>query len=82
MTGLPGAAEMRPELEASGRGFVELARTGDSVTFHVGRAADAFVLRHCIPDAPGGGGQAATLSHLVNGKIRQSLALSTKHKRQ
>ena len=79
MTGLPAAgAPVTPEMEASGRGFVELSKTGDSLTILVKRAANGITLRHCIPDAPTGGGRTATLSLYVNGQ-RQKVTLSSKH---
>ena len=79
MGGLPRADDSTPAMEASGRAFVELAHTGDFVEFPAARAANALVLRHCTPDAPGGGGTTSTLSVYVNGKKRQTLALSSRH---
>lgn len=76
---LPLDPTVTPEREASGRAFVELTRVGDQLTIPVKRAADGLVLRHCIPDAPTGNGQTATLSLYVNGKFRQKLTLSSKY---
>ncbi len=79
MSGLPTGDASTPEMEASGRGYVELSATGDYVQFPRVRAANALVIRHCIPDAPAGGGISAPLSLFVNGKFRQSLTLSSRH---
>jgi hypothetical protein len=79
MHSLPGKAESTPELEASGRGYVQLDARGDYVEFPRVRAANTIVVRHCIPDDPGGNGTTATLSLFVNRKFRQSLTLSSKH---
>lgn len=74
-----GAPVAGPESEASGYGFVQLDRTGDYLEFPQVPAADALVIRHCIPDAPAGGGITATLGLYINGERRQSLALSSRH---
>jgi hypothetical protein len=79
MTGLPGRTDSTPQMEASGRAFVELSTTGQYVEFPRVPACNTIVIRHCIPDAPNGGGITATLSVYVNGKFRQSLTLSSKH---
>lgn len=68
-----------PEMEASGRGYVELSKSGHRIAFPVNVNANTIVLRHCIPDAPEGGGTEATLSLFVNGKFSQSLKLSSRH---
>lgn len=77
LTTLPTATSWSPELEASGRGFVQLNNTGDHLDFPNVQAANALVLRHCIPDAPAGGGLTATLSVYVNGVFRQKLTLTS-----
>jgi len=79
MTGLPSATSSSPELEASGRAFVELSKPQDSLDIHLANPANTIVLRHCIPDAAGGGGITATLSFFVNGQFRQSLGMISKH---
>jgi len=79
MTGLPAATASTPEMEASERGYVELSKPRDSLDVRVTIAANTLVLRHCIPDAPAGGGLTATLSLYVNGQFRQALELSSKH---
>ena len=79
MVGLPLATDSKPAMEASGRAFVELSALGDFVELPRVRAANALVLRHCIPDATNGGGISASLSLYVNGKKRQKLTLSSRH---
>ena len=79
MSGLPSREDSTPEMEASGRSYVQLTQTGDFLEFPVVKAANALVLRHCIPDAPTGGGISASLSLYVNGKFRQKLTLSSRH---
>ncbi|MEI9960359.1 MAG: hypothetical protein WDM76_04275 [Limisphaerales bacterium] len=53
-----------PELEASGHAYVQLAATGQSVTWT--NTSDqnftAINLRSCIPDAPTGGGISNTIN--------------------
>src|SRR5258707_9634898 len=68
-----------PELESSGRKFVELKATGEAVTLTVTAAANTIVVRASIPDAPGGGGINATLNLYVNGVFRQALNLTSKY---
>ena len=79
MTTAPTNMTSTPELEASGRGYVALANTGDYWQMTVPSAVNGLTLRHCIPDASGGGGITATLSLYVNGVFRQSLTLSSRH---
>ena len=79
MTMKPAAGEMNPEIEASGRGYVELSAEGQFLEFPNVQEANTIVLRHCIPDAPEGGGLEATLSLYVNGIKRQTLPLSSFH---
>lgn len=79
MTTLPTSTTWTPELEASARGYVSLTATGQNVEFTPNREANALVVRHCIPDAPTGGGITATLSLYVNGVFRQKLNLSSTH---
>jgi hypothetical protein len=69
-----------PELEASGRQYVRLDQTGASVSLVNGTciAANRLVVRASIPDAPSGGGIAATLNLYVNGALRQPVSLSSR----
>jgi len=79
LEGLPELEAHSPEIEASGRAFVELNKTGNYLEFPNVAAADTLVIRHCIPDAPEGGGQTATLGLYVNGERRQDLKLTSKY---
>lgn len=76
-SGLPGSTTHTAALEASGRAYVRLGQTGDSLTIPVHQPADRLVLRHSIPDAPQGGGIEATLNLYVNGLYRQTITLSS-----
>jgi hypothetical protein len=69
-----------PELEASGRAFVELKATGDGVTLpnNTGTNVTALDVRYSIPDAAKGGGITSTLSVYVNGVFRQSVPVSSR----
>lgn len=78
LTGLPAATDASPQLEASGRAFVELRGLGSALSIQTLTPAAGLTLRHSIPDAPQGGGQQATLSLYVNGSKRQALTLSSK----
>ena len=63
--------------EATGRRAVTLDATGDSVAWTSREATNTFVLRYSIPDAPGGGGQNATLDLYANGQLVQPLNLTS-----
>ncbi|WP_236004481.1 CARDB domain-containing protein [Amycolatopsis pittospori] len=65
--------------ESSGRKSVRLASQGQYVEFTSTNQANSIVVRNSIPDAPGGGGQDATISLYVNGTFAQKLTLSSKH---
>jgi regulation of enolase protein 1 (concanavalin A-like superfamily) len=79
LTSPPSTQYSSPELEASGRSFVLLDGTGESVTWtnSTGQNITAINVRYSIPDAAGGGGINATLNLYVNGVFRQSLSLSS-----
>lgn len=68
-----------PEREASGRAFVELNATGESVTFTntTSNSISGINVRYSIPDAPGGGGIRANLNLYVNGTFRQSIPMNS-----
>ena len=68
-----------PQLEASGRAFVQLAGKDQSVTWtnDTDKSFAAINLRYSIPDAPNGGGIKATLDMYVNGTFRQVLHLTS-----
>ncbi|WP_116201773.1 CARDB domain-containing protein [Amycolatopsis circi] len=65
--------------ESSGRKSVRLANQGQYVEFTSTNQANSIVVRDSIPDAPGGGGQDATISLYVNGTFAQKLNLSSTH---
>ncbi|MEU5217413.1 CARDB domain-containing protein [Streptomyces sp. NPDC020807] len=65
--------------ESSGRESVRLNSTGDYVEFTSTNAANSIVVRNSVPDAPGGGGQEATLSLYADGQFVRKLSLSSKH---
>ncbi|KFE72004.1 CARDB domain-containing protein [Hyalangium minutum] len=65
--------------ESSGRKSVRLNSTGQYVEFTSTNSTNSIVVRNSIPDAPGGGGQSATISLYANGTFVQKLTLSSKH---
>ncbi|NLG84059.1 MAG: carbohydrate-binding protein [Firmicutes bacterium] len=65
--------------EASGRMAVRLTSTGHYVEWTTTAPANAIVIRHCIPDAPSGGGITAAISLYVDGVHRQDITLTSKH---
>jgi hypothetical protein len=76
--GDPVPINSTPELESSGRAFVELTSPGDSVSLvNPGPSASTIVIRAAIPDAPTGGGTTATLNLYVDGVFRQAITLSS-----
>ena len=76
---IPQNALSSPELEASGRSFVELSAGGSSVSWiNPVDSANTINIRQSIPDAPAGGGIDATLDLYVNGALRQAVALTSK----
>jgi hypothetical protein len=80
LTSPPSDKFSSPLLEASGRAYVQLAGTGQSVTW-TNKSTTAYTamnVRICIPDSPDGTGQDATLDLYVNGVFRQAVNLSSK----
>jgi len=76
---IPANALSSPELEASGRAFVELNATGESVSWtNPVDSANTLVIRESIPDAPAGGGIDATLDLYVDGALRQAVPLTSR----
>jgi hypothetical protein len=76
---LPPNAMSSPELEASGRAFVQLAATGQSVSWiNPVDSCNTINIRECITDAPAGGGIDETLDLYVNGTLRMAVPLSSK----
>jgi len=76
---LPSYKRSSPENEASGRAYVELSGTGQSVTWKntTTQSFTAINIRFSIPDAPQGGGTTNTLNLYVDGKMRQSVPLNS-----
>ncbi|HEX3696517.1 MAG TPA: glycosyl hydrolase family 28-related protein [Polyangia bacterium] len=65
--------------EASGRRAVKLQASGQKITFKIEHATNSMVVRYAIPDAPNGGGAAATLGLYINGVRKSSLALTSRY---
>jgi hypothetical protein len=65
--------------ESSGRKSVRLNSTGQYVEFTSASPANSIIVRNSIPDAPGGGGQEATISLYANGTFVQKVTLSSRH---
>ncbi|MFF4748870.1 CARDB domain-containing protein [Streptomyces sp. NPDC002514] len=65
--------------ESSGRQSVRLAATGQYVQFTSTSPANSLVVRNSIPDAPGGGGQEATISLYANGTFVRKINLTSKY---
>lgn len=65
--------------ESSGRRSVQLNSQGQYVEFTSTNASNSIVVRNSIPDAPGGGGQSATISLYIDGTFNRKLTLSSKH---
>ena len=68
-----------PEMEASGRAYVELVKQGQFLELASQENANTIVVRFCTPDAPAGGGTNSTLSLYVNNIKQQTLVLNSRH---
>jgi hypothetical protein len=68
-----------PEMEASGRAYVDLVKQGNYLELKPVKDANTIVIRFSTPDAPSGGGANATLGLYVNNVKRQTLVLNSKH---
>ena len=76
---IPANALSSPELEASGRSYVELSATGAWVSWvNSVDSANTINIRECIPDSPTGGGIDATLDLYINGILRQAIPLTSR----
>ena len=76
---IPANALSSPELEASGRSYVELGASGSSVSWiNPVDSANTINIRECIPDAAAGGGIDATLDLYINGALRQTIPLTSR----
>jgi uncharacterized protein involved in high-affinity Fe2+ transport len=80
LTSAPTTEYSSPTLEASGHAYVQLTGPGQFVqwTNNTGKPITFINVRESIPDAPTGGGIAATLDLYVNGVFRQALNLNSK----
>ncbi|MEV4636927.1 CARDB domain-containing protein [Actinoplanes sp. NPDC049548] len=65
--------------ESSGRQSVRLTATGQFVEVTSTNAANSIVVRNSVPDAPGGGGQDATISLYINDTFARKLTLSSRN---
>ncbi|MEU7902977.1 CARDB domain-containing protein [Actinoplanes sp. NPDC049118] len=65
--------------ESSGRRSVRLTGTGQFVEFTSVNQSNSIVVRNSIPDAPGGGGQEASISLYINDQFAQKLTLSSRN---
>ncbi|MGM9482503.1 carbohydrate-binding protein [Roseateles sp. NT4] len=72
-----GRTPFTVQSESSGRSLVRLSNTGHQVSFTTTQPTNSLVLRYSIPDAPGGGGQSATLALYANGTKVQDLTLTS-----
>jgi hypothetical protein len=68
-----------PALEASGKAYVQLTGTGQSVawTNNTGQNITAFNIRYCVPSTSDGNGATYTLDLYVNGTFRQTVSMNS-----
>lgn len=80
LSGPPTTPYSSPQLEASGRSYVQLTGTGQSVTWtnNTGTNITALNIRYSVPDSSSGGGTAYTLDLYVNGTLRQAVSMTSK----
>ncbi len=77
--GISAAYQTDIQSEASGRQAVRLSNTGDYVEFTLTEAANALVLRYCMPDGNNGTGITADLTLYVNGQFTKDVSLTSKY---
>ena len=65
------------QMEASGGQAVELTGTGQYVEFTAQAAANAIVVRYCVPDTANGTGTNSTISLYQNGTFVQKLPVTS-----
>ncbi len=65
--------------ESSGRKCVVLSVTGQYVEFVAQAAANAIVVRYCVPDTTNGLGMDSTLSLYTNGTLAQELPVTSRY---
>ena len=66
-------------MEASGGETVMLTGTGQYVEFTAQAAANAIVVRYCVPDTTSGGGTNSTISLYVNTNFVQKLPVTSQY---
>ena len=67
------------QMEASGGEAVTLTGTGQYVEFTAQAAANAIVVRYCVPDTVNGGGTNSTISLYVNTNFVQKLPVTSQY---
>ena len=67
------------ETESSGQKCVKLAATGQYAEFSAKESANSFILRYSLPDSPDGGGIDSTISLYQNGKLIQSVPITSRY---
>ncbi len=75
----PAYGPHRVEMESSGQRAVQLAKAGEHLEFASPGAFDSLVLRFHLPDAPAGGGVESALNLLVNGRLVNTVSLSSRN---
>ncbi len=65
--------------ESVRRACVRLSASGQSLRWTARASANTIVIRHCIPDAPAGGGSTGVIELWIAGKFRQHLRLDSHH---
>ncbi len=80
LTAPPTTRFSSPELEASHHAYVKLDGTGQYVEWvnETGKDITFINVRVSIPDAPGGKGIDSTLDLLVDGEVRQTIAVTSR----
>jgi hypothetical protein len=75
----PSREYLTPASEATGRQYVRIDGTGQSIRFEIDTPANALVLRYSIPDSAEGGGLDSSLSLYINASFQKKLHLTSKH---
>jgi hypothetical protein len=77
---IPVPSTGSPAREASGRAYVQLMGTSQSMTWtnNTGQNITAFNIRYCVPPTADGTGATYTLDLYVNGTFRQTVSMNSK----
>ncbi len=75
----PAYEPFRVETESSNQRCVKLAAAGEYVEFRVKSAANAMVIRYCLPDSADGGGIRSSLTLSRNGRFLRTVPLTSKY---